>query len=160
MNENVNGDEVGGLSDNVTGQIACVSFFQQPYARVLPKVEIHLPIAGIDCNYAGGSVLQETIREAAGRCAYIDADHAGNVDVPVFERALQFEAAATYVLEIFSEQPDRGLRGNLGASLVGFLIFNQYFTGEDQRLGPLTRGRQAAFYQKLIESEFQGHRAF
>ncbi len=143
------------IADNVTRQIASVCFFQQPDARVLAKLEVHLPVAGIDCDHLRGAVLQKTIRKTAGGCAHIKADLAGDIDVPVFECALQFQSAAADIFEIFSEQADHTLCGNLRAGFLDLLIFNQHFARENQRLSPLTRGRQSAVHKKFIESIFK-----
>jgi Mg-chelatase subunit ChlI len=65
-------------------------------------------------------VLQQTIGEAAGGSADIETDLARDVDVPVFERALQFEAAPADVLQIFAEQPDRASSATCAPALSSF----------------------------------------
>src|ERR1700679_1560746 len=48
----VDDDEVYFLSNGVGGQVAGVGFFEESNTRVLAQFEIHLPITGIDSNYA------------------------------------------------------------------------------------------------------------
>jgi hypothetical protein len=74
----------------------------------------------------------------------------------VFERALKFEAAPADVLQIFAEQPDHGVLGDLRTRLVELLIVHQYFSRENERLSAFSRGSQSAIKKEFVESKFHG----
>jgi hypothetical protein len=141
-------------------ELGKTAFTTEGRMRVAEMNETSMPVASVDSNHPGGAVLQQAVREATGGCSHVHADFSREFDLPVFERALQFETAAANILEIFSEETNGGLLGNLGAGFADFLSFDQYFTGENQSLSSVTGASQAAFYQELIESEFQGRSVY
>ena len=101
-------------------------------------------------------MLQQTVRKAAGGSADIETDLARDVDMPVFKRALKFEPAPADILQIFAEQPDHGVLCDLRTRLVELLVVNQYFSRENESLGPLSRGGESAIEEEFVESEFHG----
>jgi hypothetical protein len=60
--------------------------------------------AGIDGNHAGGAMLEQAIGETASGCAYIEADAAADIDLPVLQGVFEFQPPATYVFQIIAKQ--------------------------------------------------------
>ena len=83
-------------------------FSSKPHARIVAQAEIHLAVAGVDGDHPGGAVLQHAVAEAAGGSADVETDFAVEIDLPVLERLLQFQPAATDVAQIFTQQAQAG----------------------------------------------------
>ena len=75
--------------------------------------------------------------------------------MPVVERFLQFEAAAAHVLEVFAQESNIGCAVDASSGFIDFLPVHQDLTGENEGLGAFAGGGQAAFEQKLVETNFQ-----
>src|ERR1700674_2356516 len=75
--------------------------------------------------------------------------------MPVVECFLQFEAATADVLEVFAEEANIGCAVYGGSSFIDFLAVHQDLAGENEGLGSFAGGGQAAFEQKLVETNFQ-----
>ena len=58
---------------------------------------VQLPAADIDRVDAPGAALQQHLREAAGRGADIEADHAARIEAEMIERGHELQAAARHV---------------------------------------------------------------
>ena len=112
-------------------------------------------MAGINGDHASGAVLQKAIGESAGRSADIEADFPGDVNLPMLESLLQFQATAADVFQIFSQKPHFCFSVDRRARFLDFLPIDQNFAGENQGLGALTRTCQPAFQQQFIQAEFQ-----
>jgi hypothetical protein len=102
----------------------------------------------------GSSVLQQAICEAAGRGAHIQAGSPGYVDLPVVKRCLEFEASATNVWHVFTEETDRGIGWDGGTWLVEFLFIDEDSTGKDEGTGALAAGNQATVNEQYIDTDF------
>ena len=95
---------------------------------------MHAPRAG----------LQQAISEASSGRANIETNFSGDIDFPVIQCAFQLQSAAADVLQIFAEQSNT-LQHRLRAGLLDFLLSDQNFAREDQRLPAFPRRNQAAF---------------
>src|ERR1700686_2272778 len=73
----------------------------------------------------------------------------------MFEGALQFESAASDVLQIFAEQANYAFRGDWSARFLELLIVHQHLARENKSLGTLTRGGQSAVHKQFVESNLQ-----
>jgi hypothetical protein len=102
----------------------------------------------------GCSALQETVTEAAGGGADIEAGAAGDVDLPVVECCLKFETAAADEGHVVAEKADGGVRRDGGAGLVDFLFVHENAAGEDQSAGTFAAGDESAFNEKQIDAGF------
>ena len=120
---------------SLCGHVARVGFLQEPNPWILPEFEIHLPITRIYRDHAGGAMLQQAIGEPAGGSADIETDLILDIDLPVFEGALQFESATADVFQIFAEQADCGFRFHLRAGFFELLVVDQNFPRENESLG-------------------------
>jgi len=123
-------------------------------AGIVAKLLGDLAVAGVDGENAGGSALQHAVGEAAGGGSDVDRGEAGEIDGPVFERALKLETAAADVLEVGAEEADDGFGGDGSAWLVDPLLADEDATGEDEGLGAFARGGVALVDKQLVEAEF------
>jgi len=121
-------------------------------ARVGAELHGDLAEAGVDGGDVGCAVLQETVSEATGGSADVEAETAGDSDRPVGERACQLEAAAADVLLFFAEQTDGGVLSDGGAGLVDFLVADEHAAGKDEGAGTGSAGDQRALDEKQIET--------
>ena len=101
-------------------------------------------------------LLEHAVGEAAGGGADVDAGEAGEVDGPVGEGVLEFEAAAADVFEVGAEQADGGVGGDGGAGLVDALLVDEDAAGEDEGLGALAGGGVALVDEELVEADLFG----
>jgi len=62
----VHDHEVDGFAYLLRGEVAGVSFFQQPDAPILAESKVDLAMSGVDGDDASGTALQEAIGKAAG----------------------------------------------------------------------------------------------
>jgi hypothetical protein len=69
-----------------------------------------LSVAGVDGEDRLCAALQNAVGEASGGGSYVDAGEISEVDGPVGEGALEFEAAAADVFEIGAKEADNGVR--------------------------------------------------
>jgi hypothetical protein len=99
------------------------------------QVEIHLAVTRIDGDDTTCSMLQKTIREAAGGRADVEADFARDVDLPVFQSALQFDSTAAHILQIFAEKSNYRFGINLSARLFNFLVIDENLSCQNEGLG-------------------------
>src|SRR5579864_2308671 len=134
---NVDGDKIHRLAECRVCEIPGIRLFEQSDSRILAQLEIHLAVACVDGDHSRGAVLEEAIGKTSGGGAHIDAGSAIYIDVPVLQRTFEFQPAATHILQILSEQADRGGFVNLRAGLFDLLFVNEYFAGENQRLRSL-----------------------
>ena len=73
------------------------------------------------------------------------------------ERAFQLQSAAADVLEIFAEQANHALRGNLCSRFLDLLIVHQHLARKNKSLRPLARGGETAVHKEFVESNFQNY---
>jgi hypothetical protein len=144
----VEGEEFAGDEEAGVGALA------QGDTGVVAKLLSDLAVAGVDSQDRLRAVLQHAVGEASGGGADVDAGEAGEVDGPVFEGALEFEAAAADVLEVGAEEADDAVGGDGGSWLVDALLANEDAAGEDEGLGPFARGGVALVDKQLVEAEF------
>ena len=130
-------------------------FFQKPDSRILAKPEVHLTIAGVDGNHlhAAPCCSRQSVKPP------VDAPTSRqvfpvDVDLPVIECALQLESAPADVLQIFAEQADHALSGDLRAGLLDLLVVHQNLARENQSVRPLARCGQPTIHKKFVESDF------
>jgi len=124
-------------------------------ARILAQPEIHLTVTGIDGDHTSGAMLQQTIRESTRGSADIETYLALDIDFPVFQSAFKFESAAADIFQVFAQQPNCGIRGDLRARLIELLVIDQDFPGENESLGAFSGGSQPTIKHEFVESEFQ-----
>jgi hypothetical protein len=103
--------------------------------------------------------LQHAVGEAAGGGSDVDAGEVGEVDGPVRESALEFEAAATDVFEIGAEEANDGVGGDGGTWLVNTLFVDEDAAGEDEGLRSFARGGVTLVDEKLVNTVLWGFAA-
>ena len=108
--------------------------------------------AGIDGNHPSGAVLQQAVGETSSGRAYIKAEAAADIDLPVLQRVFEFQPAAAYVFQIIAEQSNFGRGVDRRSRLFNFLFVDQYFSGEYQRLRAFPRRNEATLEQQLIKA--------
>src|SRR5581483_10917660 len=78
-------------------KVAGVLAFDDDDARILAQLPRQLIVTHINGPHTRRAVLQQTIGEAAGRSADIDADAVARIDMKLAERRFKLQAAATDV---------------------------------------------------------------
>ena len=161
-------DEGGGDEGDVDGEEGDagrqVAGVEQPRVGALHEGDAgvvaeglgDLAVAGINGEDARGAVLEHAVGEATGGGADVEAKAAGQVDVPVVEGGFELESAAANVAKIGAEEADGSVVRHGVARLVGLLFVDEHAAGENEGLGPLAGGDEAAFYQKFVETGFHG----
>jgi hypothetical protein len=157
------GDEgdVDGEEGNFRGQVAGVEeagvgALHEGDAGVVAEGLGDLAVAGVDGEDAGRAVLEHAVAEAAGGGADVAAEAVGEVDVPVGEGGFELESAAADVAEIAAEEADRGVVGDGMARFVELLLVDEDAAGEDEGLGALAGGDEAALDEQFVETGFHG----
>ncbi len=74
----------------------------------------------------------------------------------MLQRFFQFEAAAADITEIVAKQVGGRRRVNGRSRLFNFLLVDQNFSGEDERLRAFSRRRQTPLHQQFVETRLQG----
>src|ERR1035438_2046729 len=122
---------------------------------MVPQAEIHLAITGVDRNHLRGAMLQHAVAESAGGGADVKTHLTVEIDPPVLQSFLKFEAAPADVTQIVAEQAKRrgGVDGSPG--FVNLLLVDQSFAGEIARWRAFARGRQATLHQQFVETRLQ-----
>ena len=72
------------------------------------------------------------------------------------EGGFELESAAADVAEIAAEEADGGVVGDGVAGLVELLLVHEDAAGEDEGLGALAGGDEAALDDKFVETGFHG----
>jgi len=142
------------------GEEAGVGALAEGDARVVAEFLSDLAVAGVYCEDGLCAALEHAVGEAAGGSSDVEAWEAGESDGPVGEGVLQFEAAAADVPEVGAEETDGCRGGDGGAGFVDALVVDEDAAGEDEGLGPLTRGSVAAVDEELVEADFLGADSF
>ena len=96
--------------------------------------------------------LKHAVGEAAGGGADVDAGEIGEIDGPVGEGALEFEAAAADVFEIGAEEANDRVGGDGGAWFVNTLLVDENAAGEDESLCALAGCCMALIDEKLVDA--------
>ena len=135
---------------------AGVGALEEGDARIVAELLGDLTVASVYSEDRFRAILEHAIGEAAGGGAYIDAGEADERDRPVGEGVLEFEAAATDVLEIGAEEADRCSGGDGGAGLVDALLVDEDAAGEDESLGAFARSGVTAVDKKFVEARLFG----
>ena len=120
---------------------ARVGAFHEADAGIVTELHGDLAEAGIDGGDVGGAALQKAVREAAGRCADVEAGAAGDVDLPVIESGGKLEAATADERQIFARAGGCAASAATdGPGLVDLLFVHQDAAGENQGAGALAAG--------------------
>src|SRR4029077_15545810 len=104
---------------------------------ILPQLEIHLTVPGIDGDDSRSAALEQTVSKPSGGRAHVKARSSFYIDAPVVQSALQLQSAAAHVLEIFSEQTNCGRFIDLYAGLLDLLFVDKHIAGENHGLRSL-----------------------
>src|SRR6478672_6833070 len=115
-------------------------------ARVRADAPIELCDSDIHGIHARGAALQQTIGEAACRCANVDTHLARHIDTKVRQCRIQLESSTTDERQV-SEYLDLSGCGDGMSRLFLLLMVHQNATGENQRLCSLTRLGETAIDQ-------------
>ncbi len=102
--------ELARFRERAGGEEAGIGALDELNARVVAKLHGDLTEAGVDGGDVGRAALQETVGEAAGGGADVEAGAVGDFDLPVIECSLKFETAAADVGHVVAEQADGGSR--------------------------------------------------
>jgi hypothetical protein len=144
-----------GFGECVGGEEACVGTFDETNARIVAELHCDLAEAGVDGGDVGGAVLEKTVSKAAGGCADVEAETAGDVDFPVDECGLKFETAAAYEGHVVAEQADGGIGRDGSAGFVDFLFVDEYSASENEGAGALAALDQASVNEEEIDAGFR-----
>lgn len=135
---------------------AGVGALKESDARVVTQLLGDLTVAGVYGQHRLGSVLQHAVGEPAGGGSDVDAWEAGEVDRPVGEGVLEFEAAAADVFEVGTEEANGGGGGDRGARLVDALLIDEDAAGEYEGLGAFAGDGVALVDEELVEANLFG----
>ena len=142
-----------GREEFARGEEAGVGALAEGDARIVAELLGDLAVAGVDGEDGCCAALEHAVGEAAGGGSDVDAGEAGEVDGPVGEGVLEFEAAAADVFEIGAEEADGGGGGDRGAGLVDALFVDEDAAGEDEGLGAFAGGGVALVDEELVEAD-------
>jgi hypothetical protein len=145
-----------GCEEFAGGEETGVGALAEGDAGVVAELLGYLAVAGVDCENRLRATLEHAVGEAARGGSDIDATEIGEVDVPVGERALEFEAAAADVFEIRAEETNDSVGGDGGTWLVNTLFVDENTAGEDESLRAFARGGVALVDEKLVNTVFWG----
>jgi hypothetical protein len=123
-------------------------------ARVVAEFAGDLSVAGVDGEDRLCAALQHAVGEASGGGSYVDAGEIGEVDGPVREGALEFEAAAADVFEIGAEEANYGIGGDGGTWFINTLLIDEDSACKDESLCALAGGGVALLDEKLVNAVF------
>jgi RNA polymerase sigma-70 factor, ECF subfamily len=148
----IHGEESDSRRQIAGDQVAGVGALHKRDARVAAEAFGDLAIAGIDGEHAGGSVLQHAVGEAAGGGSYVEAETAGEVDLPVTQCGFELESAAADIAEIVAEHAKCGGVRNGVAGLFDLLFIDEDTSSDDERLGALTRTGESALDEQPVQT--------
>jgi hypothetical protein len=134
-------------------QIAGINSFTHFNARIIPDFPIELVMTDINGDNCSRTVLQKAISETTGRCAHIDADQSGNVDVKFPEGGFEFYSTATdkTPARFFFDSYVCFVKKNFGRFLNQLLV-NQNSAGHYQGLRFRARINQTPIDEELIDA--------
>jgi len=132
-------------------QVADIEFIPNNDPRIRLEFPIQLPMADVKSMHSGGAILKKAIGEAAGRSAQIGAHPAGNPDLEMIQRRLQFGACPAGKLKL-AENADPGVDIHLLAGLLDLLFIHQNPARKQQSLGFVPALGKSAFHQQLIDA--------
>jgi hypothetical protein len=112
-----------------------------------------LTLSDIKGMHFAGALLKQTVRESACRGAQIRAYAAGNGNVKVIERGLQFDACPADKWQLM-QHAYLGIGIDQLTGLLCFLLVNEDLSGQKQCLRFMAAFRKAALYKQLIDTPF------
>ena len=121
-------------------------------ARIVAKLLGDLAVAGIDSKNCCGSALKHAIGETSRGGSNVNAGETRDVDRPVGERVLEFEAAAAHIFEIGPKKSNHDLLGDSGTWLVDSLLIDENAASQDEGLCSLAGSGMALIYKKLVQA--------
>jgi hypothetical protein len=156
-----NEGDVDGEEGDAGGQVAGVEkagvgALHEGDAGIVAEGLGDLAVAGVDGEDAGSAVLEHAVGESAGGGADVEAETVAEVDAPMGESGFKLESAAADVTEVGAEEADGSIGGDGGARLVLLLLADENAAGQDESLGALASGDEAALHQQLVETDFHG----
>lgn len=147
--------EESNARGQVTGrELAGVRALHERDARVAAELFGDLAVAGIDGEHARGPVLEHAIGEASRRCTHVQTELAVEINAPVAQRGFEFEAAATYVAQVVTQETDGRSFRNGVAGLFDLLLVDQDAPGEDEGVGALAAGDESTLEEQFVETGF------
>ena len=123
-------------------------------AGIIAELHGDLSEASVDGGDVCGATLQKAVSESTGGSADVEAGSAGDVDLPVIEGGLEFEATATDEGHVFAEKADGGVGGDGGAGFVDFLLVDEDAAGKDEGAGAFAALDEASFDEEEIDAGF------
>ena len=135
---------------------ASVNALHHDYSRILPDLPCQLIVTDVDRPYPSRAVLKQAIREAAGRCAHVDARLAPNLYLELAKRGLEFEAASPDIGECFAFDSNLGACIDEAAGLIYALVGDENLAREDHCLSARARISESGFNEEYVETLF-GH---
>ena len=143
-----------GCEEFGLGEEAGVGALAKGDAGIVAEFLGYLAVASVHCEDGFCAALEHAVGEASGGGSYVDAGEIGQVDAPVGEGVLEFEAAAADVFEIGAEESDGGGGRDGGAGLVDALLVYEDAACEDEGLGSFAGGGVAPIYEEFVEADF------
>ncbi len=131
-----------------------IGALDQPNPRIVAELHRYLPESGIHGSDVGGAVLKKTVSKPTGGGPDVEAGAARELNVPVVERPLEFEAATTHVWHVLAEKANGGVWGNRCAGFVDLLLVDQDPTGQDESTSSLATLGEIAIDQQNVNAAF------
>jgi aminoglycoside 6'-N-acetyltransferase len=129
------------------GELTRIRPLQHGDARVAAKLRMQLPVAHIDGDHARNAVLEQVVREAAGRGADVDRVASVQLELELLERVRELLASAR-------NEPRRPLNVEVDVlgDLVPGLVVARDETREDERLRLRAALGKPAFDEHHVEA--------
>src|SRR5439155_21374389 len=151
----VDDGEPDGLGDGRGRQRAHVLALDHDYSWVLANPPVELAVADVDCVDTTHAMLEQAIREAAGRRSDVEGHASRNVDGKRAQGAVELFAAPTDEPRPLADSEGR-IRRYVLRRLEGRPIAHTYFAREDHALRLFARPHETAGDEEDVEASL-GH---
>ena len=128
-----------------------VNPFHDMNTFVFAHFPMQLPLSYVDGIHLRRAMLQEAVRETAGRCAHIETDPVLYRNGKGRQPSLKFQTAPAHEFGLILQNAGHIAR-HLPRGLVHDLVLNQYLPGHDQSLRLLTALDKSSLNQQYIKS--------
>lgn len=146
-------DQINPLTDILQGEVAGIEAFVHHHTTVVPEPPVELPLAYVHAVDALGTVLKETIGEAAGGTANVQTEPPRGINTKGGEGPFQFLPAAADVGQ-GRHHLDDGLGIHPMPGPIHGVSVDANPPGHDHTLGTRTAADQTPLRHKPIETFF------
>ena len=152
----VDGGEVGRVRQTRRIELADIGLLEADDVVAAAQPRVQLAGADVDRVDPLGAAREQHLGEAAGRCADVEADAAGDVETEMIERGGKLDAAARHI-GVLGRGGDDGGGGDFLGGFANRDAVGGHPAGGDRGLRPRAAIEQAARDQQAIGSFAMGH---